>query len=59
MWTVFKVFIEFAAILFLFYVLGFRPQSMGDLSSPTRDQTCTPVLEDKVLTAGPPGKSLV
>ena len=25
MWTVFKVFIEFVTILFLFYVLVFRP----------------------------------
>ena len=35
-----KVFIEFVKILLLFYVLGFWPQVMGDLSSPTRDQTC-------------------
>jgi len=30
---------------------------MWDLGSQTRDQTCTPALEGKVLTAGPPGKS--
>ena len=33
------------------------PKGMWDFSSPTRDQTCTPTLEGKVLTNGPPGKS--
>ena len=41
-WTIFKVFIEFVTILFLFYVLVFWPLDMWDLSSPTRDGTCTP-----------------
>ena len=41
MWTIFKVFIEFVTILFLFYVLVFWPQIMWDLSSSTRDQTFT------------------
>ena len=50
MWTIFKVFIEFVAILLMFYILGFWPQSMWELSSLTRDQTCTPSLEDMVLT---------
>ena len=36
-WTIFKVFIEFVAILLLFYVLVFWPQGMWDLSFPTRD----------------------
>jgi len=41
MWTTFKVFIEFVTVLFLFYVLFFWPQDMWNLSSLTRDQTCT------------------
>ena len=38
-WTIFKVFIEFITILFLFYVLAFWPQGMWDLISPIRDWT--------------------
>ena len=35
------------------------PHSMGDLSSPTRDQTLCPLQWKRgVLTTGPPGKSL-
>ena len=41
MWTILKTFIEFVTILLLFYVLVFWPGSMGDLSSPARDQTHT------------------
>ena len=41
LWTIFNVFIEFVTILLLFYVLVFWPEGMWDLSSPTRDQTCT------------------
>ena len=43
MWTIFKVFIEFVTILylFLFYVLVFWPRGMWDLSSSTRDRTLT------------------
>ena len=43
MWTIFKVFIEFVTILLLFYVLVFWQRGMWDLSSPTRDQTSTPL----------------
>ena len=57
MWTIFTVFIEFVTILLLFYVSVFWPWGMWDLSSPRRDRTCMPALEDKVLTTGPPGKS--
>jgi len=39
-WTIFKVFIEFVAILLLFYIFVFWPQGMWDLSFPTRDWTC-------------------
>ena len=58
MWSISKFLIEFVTILFLFYLLVFWPQGMWDLSSLIRDGTCTPALEGKVLTAGPPGKSL-
>ena len=44
MWTILKVFIEFVTILLLFCVLVFWPRGMWDLSSPTRDQTCTPCI---------------
>ena len=45
MWTIFKVFVEFVPILLLFYVLILGGlQGMWDLSSLTRDQTCTPCL---------------
>ena len=37
MWIIFKVFNEPVTILLLFYVLTLWPQSMWDLSSPTRD----------------------
>ena len=33
MWTIFKIFIEFVTILFLFYVLDFWARGMWDLSS--------------------------
>jgi len=38
----FKVFIEFTAILLLFYVFGFLARGLWDLSSLTRDRTCIP-----------------
>ena len=42
MCTIFKVFIESVTVLLLFYVLVFWPWGTWDLSSPTRDRTCTP-----------------
>ena len=48
-WTIFKVFIEFVTILLLFYVLGFWPWGMWDLSSQTRDWTCTPCIGRRSL----------
>ena len=48
--TIFKVFIEFVTILLLFCVLTFWLQGMWDLSSSTRNQTCTPCVERPVLT---------
>ena len=41
MWIILKVFIEFAVILLLFYVLAFWPQGMWNPSSLTRDWTGT------------------
>ena len=53
MWTFvlffLKVFIEFVTLLFLFYVLVFWSQGMWDLSSLTRDQTCTPCIGRRSL----------
>ena len=40
----FKVFIEFVTILLLLYVVFFWPRGLWDLSSPTRDWTCTPCI---------------
>ena len=45
MWAIFKVFIEFVKILFLFLRFGFFwPGGMWDLSFLTRDQTCVPFI---------------
>ena len=56
MWTIFKVFIECVTVLLLVSVSWLR--RMWELSSLTRDQTCTPALEDEVLTIQPLGMSL-
>ena len=57
MWTIFKVFIEFATVLLLFYVLVFWLRGMWDLCSPTRDQTHTLCIGSQVLTTGLQRKS--
>ena len=44
MWTIYKVFIEFVTILFLFYILVFWPQGMWGLSSLIREQAFTPCI---------------
>ena len=49
MWIIFKVFIEFATILLLFYVLVFWFQGMRDVSSSTRDRTHTPCIGRRSL----------
>ena len=49
MWTIFKVFIEFATILLLFYVLVFWLQGMWDPSSSTGDRTHTPCIGRRSL----------
>ena len=50
MWTIFKVFAEFAAILLLFHVFVFLAIRHVGSSSPTRDQTHTPALEEVLTT---------
>ena len=49
MWTIFKVFIEFATMLLLFYILVLWLWGMWDLSSPTRDRTRTPCIGRRSL----------
>ena len=44
MWTIFKDFIEFVAILLLFYILVFWPQGTWDLSFLTRDRISSPCI---------------
>ena len=58
MWTIFKVFREFVTILFLFYVLVFWPLGMWDLS-PDQGSNRHPLhWKHRLLTTGPPRKSL-
>ena len=60
MGTIFKVFIQFFTILlllfFMFWFFGYS--TCGNLSSPTRVQTCTAALGGEVSATRPPGKSL-
>ena len=59
MWTVFKVFIEFVTILLLFFMFWvFGPEACGILAPRPGVKLTPPALEGKVLTTGPPGKSL-
>ena len=58
MWTIFKVFIEFDTILFLFYGLTFLAERHGGILAPRPGTEPTPsALEGEVSTTGPPGKS--
>ena len=57
MWTIFKVFIEFVTILFLFCVLAFGYEACGILASPKGVEPAPAALEGKVLATRPPGKS--
>ena len=50
------------AVYFIYLFSLAAPWSIWDLSSPTRDQTSYPAslhLKQRVLTTGPPGRSLV
>ena len=53
MWTIFKVYVEFASTLLLFYVLVFwgGPKDMRSWLQPGIEPT-PPALESKVLTTG-------
>lgn len=53
MWTIFKVFIEFDTILFLFYILVFWPPAMWDLNSRSETELASHALEVEVLITGP------
>ena len=60
MWTIFKVFIEFVPILFLFYALFFfGHEACGILASLPGMESTPPALEDVVVTTGQPVKSLL
>ena len=55
--TIFKVFIEFASILFRFCVLAPWPRGMWEPSSPSRAGTVSRARECRILTAGLSEKS--
>ena len=55
MWTIFKVFIEFFTILFLFYVCCFGHEACGILASWSGIEPISSALEGEVLTTGPQG----
>ena len=58
MWTFFNVFIEFATILLLFYVLDFFGlKACGILPPRPEMEPAPPALEGEVLIIGPPGRS--
>ena len=54
-----KVFIEFATILLLFYVLGFGHESHGILAPQLKIKCTPPALEREVLATRPLEKFLV
>ena len=54
-----KVFIEFATILLLFYVLGFGHESHGILAPQPEIECTAPALEGEVLATRPLEKFLV
>ena len=60
MWAIFNVLIEFVTTLLLVFlnVLVFWPLGMWDASPAPGIEPVPPALEGKVLTTGPPGKSL-
>ena len=58
MWTIFKVFIQFVTILLIFMLWFYGHKACGILAAWSGSKPLPPVLEGKVLTTGPPGKSL-
>ena len=58
MWTIFKVFVEFFTILFLFCVWDiFGHKACGILAPQLGIKPMAPASEGETPTAGPPGKS--
>ena len=49
---IFKIFIEFVAILFLFYVLDFCQEACGILAPQSEIEPTRPALEGEILTTG-------
>ena len=59
MWTIFKVFVEFVAILLLCSMPQFYGREACVIPAPRSGiEPSPPALKGEVLTAGPPGKSL-
>ena len=59
MWIFFTVFIELVTTLLLFHVLFFFGYEACEVLTPQPGTApAPPALESKVLTTGPPGKSL-
>ena len=59
MWTIFKVFVNLLQYCFCFMFRFFVLEAYGILVPQRGIETILPALEGKVLTTGPPGKSLV
>ena len=58
MWTILKALIELLQYCFYFMFCFFDHETCGILAPWPAIKHAAPVLENKVLTAGPPGKSL-
>ena len=59
MWTILKVFIEFVILLLLLFMFWFLGQEACGILPPWLEiKPIPPALEGKVLTTGPPEKSL-
>ena len=59
MWTIFKVFIEFVILLLLLFMFWFLGQeACGIFALWPEIKPISPAMEGKVLTTGPPEKSL-
>ena len=58
MWAIFKVFIDFVAILLHFMFCFFGHEACGILAPKPRIEPTAPALEGEVLTTEQPGKSL-
>ena len=59
MWTIFKVFIEFVTMLFLFFVCFFAREAWGILDPWLGIKPTDPALEGEVLTLDHQGSPLI